>query len=75
MASRTCSAVAGGGALGVPREPTPFRLVEANMDIFVHLALDDTNSGRAQCLSYVGTEGAEPGPLGQERSYTPWFGA
>jgi len=29
----------------------------ANTVIFVHLALDDTNSGRARCLSHVGTEG------------------
>jgi len=31
----------------------------ANIDIFVHLALDDTNSGGARGLSYVGTEGPE----------------
>jgi hypothetical protein len=35
-------------------------LVEANIDIFVHLALDDTNSGGTRCLGYVGTEGNEP---------------
>ena len=38
VASRTCCAVAGGGALGVPREPTPSRLVEATTGIFVRLA-------------------------------------
>jgi hypothetical protein len=36
---------------------TPSRLVDDNTAIMVHLALNDTNSGEARCLTHVGTEG------------------